>query len=711
MRHSIFLLLVIINWQAHAQNLLNNGSFEFGGSGDGFKVDGQGYIYLPPPFSKNTIPGHYTFVTNPKDVADYFVSTPDHTSGKGRMMVIDGTNVGGDQRFWKAGDNGGGVCNLTIGRVHTFSYWIKSLTNEPYAQIGVDIKPAKILSINSSNSMVPVPVRAPEKGEDWKKVIYYIEPTNSCVNIEMFISNTTSDGIGNDFAIDDLELKAVPFETTYSVTQSNCLSPNGGLIAIYPKGGVAPYSYTLSGGSLTKDTVNNTGVFTNLPGGTYSYTVKDDSNAESKEQNIQLNSISPLVISPQDTIICKENSLEITATGGSGNYEWFSNPSENGFPKSGASVTVAPKIKTTYTVKDSPLNLVYNGDFSKGNVGFETNYLFYEPFNRVGAYKAYGITSNSKFWFDKFSSCTSESSATGNMMVVDGSTSNQGTDSFWCQQIAVQPNKNYVFSYRITSVAPESPAIIQTWVNGKNIGSKNLTNATCSWSMVVQNWNSGKDTIAQICLVDANFEGTGNDFAIDDITLETTTCSKDLVVTLKNIPSPPKISGDNLVCLNSNPEAIQVQNPQGTINWYADENLNSLILTGNSILPSTKQNGIYYATETINDCESEPSAFQLTVNPCEVVIPSAFTPNNDLENDFWELVNLDLNYPKNKVKIFNRWGNLLFESPPGKYSEKPWDGKYQDKQLPVGSYFYVIDLSDDGSIEPLNGSVSIILKR
>lgn len=710
MRHSIFLLLVIINWQAHAQNLLNNGSFEFGGSGVGFVVDGSGYNLLSPPFLGNTNAGDYAFISNPQQInTQYFISSGDHTNGLGKMMVIDGTTNGGQQRFWNAGNNGGGVCNLVVGQTYTFKYWIRSVSstnsNSDLANIGVTFNNANNIKLVSGTSNAPI------SSAGWQEVVYSFVPTNACVNIGLYNNNTNL--IGNDFAIDDLSVLGPPqpLSSTFSVTQPNCSGENSGLIAIYPKGGVAPYSFTLSGGSLTKDTVNKTGVFTNLPGGTYSYSVKDHSNAESKEQNIQLNSTSPLVISPQDTSICPNEAVKLTVTGGTSNYSWTSsNSSEIGFPALSSSVTISPSFSTTYTVtaEVNKFNLIYNGDFENGNVGFKTNYIYYFPDNPTGEKGAYGITNNSKSWFNKFSDCTSNQ---GKMIVVDGSTSNQGTDSFWCQQIAVQPNKNYVFSYRITSVAPESPAIIQTWVNGKNIGSKNLTNATCSWSMVVQNWNSGKDTIAQICLVDANFEGTGNDFAIDDITLETTTCSKDVVVTLKNIPSPPKISGDNLVCLNSNPEAIQVQNPQGTIKWYADENLNSLILTGNPILPSTKQNGIYYATETINDCESEPSAFQLTVNPCEVVIPSAFTPNNDLENDFWELVNLDLNYPKNKVKIFNRWGNLLFESPPGKYSERPWDGKYQDKQLPVGSYFYVIDLSDDGSIEPLNGSVSIILKR
>lgn len=706
MRHSIILLLVVLNLQARAQNLLNNGSFEFGGFGVGFVAGGTGYQLISPPFSGSTNAGDFAFVTNPNTVASYFTSTGDHTSGTGKMMIVDGTTVGGQQLFWKAGNNGGGICNLIIGQTYTFRYWIRSISNSNFASIGV-------LFNNANSTLVSGSALAPQLAAGWQEVVYSFVPTKACVNIELY--NNTTDAIGNDFAIDDLSVLAppLPLSATHSFTQPNCSSTNSGLIAIYPKGGSAPFEFELSGNSLSSSITNTSGVFANLSGGIYKYTVTDKTGATFTQQNVEINTTSPLVVSPKDTSVCPEESVLLTVGGGSGSYVWTSsNSSENGFPSTSSSISVSPTMeKTTYTVSTviNNINLFTNGDFEKGNVGFQTDYTYYSPDNPSGAKGAYGIINNPKSWFNLFSDCPT---IQGEIMVVDGSTFNQGTDVFWCQEVAVQPNKEYVFSYRITSVAPESPAIIQTLVNGIKLESpKKLTSTTCSWSTVSQTWNSGSNTTARFCLVDANYEGTGNDFAIDDVSLETKTCSNVVVVSIKPVPSSPKLIGNNLACLNSDPQPIEVQNPQGTINWYADEGLNSLIITGKAILPNTQQNSIYYATETINGCESEPTAFQLTLAPCEIVIPSAFTPNNDQENDFWELVNLDLSYPNNRVKIFNRWGNLLFESNAGKYSEKPWDGKYREKLLPVGSYFYVIDLTDDGSMKPINGTVSIILKH
>ncbi|MDG1840761.1 MAG: gliding motility-associated C-terminal domain-containing protein [Crocinitomicaceae bacterium] len=98
---------------------------------------------------------------------------------------------------------------------------------------------------------------------------------------------------------------------------------------------------------------------------------------------------------------------------------------------------------------------------------------------------------------------------------------------------------------------------------------------------------------------------------------------------------------------------------------------------------------------------------KLSVYNCNLIIPSAFTPDKDLVNDFWEIPNIDMYFPENKVKIYNRWGELLFESEKGKYATNPWDGKHKGKSLGVGSYYYIIQLNEQNQ-EDKSGSVSII---
>ena len=105
----------------------------------------------------------------------------------------------------------------------------------------------------------------------------------------------------------------------------------------------------------------------------------------------------------------------------------------------------------------------------------------------------------------------------------------------------------------------------------------------------------------------------------------------------------------------------------------------------------------------VNLCESD--TLQVILNPYTssgLIIYNAFSPNADGVNDTWTIGNISM-YPDCIVTIMNTWGNKVFTS--DGYPE-PWDGTYNDKELPAGTYYYIIDLGD-GS-DPLSGPVSIV---
>jgi len=80
-------------------------------------------------------------------------------------------------------------------------------------------------------------------------------------------------------------------------------------------------------------------------------------------------------------------------------------------------------------------------------------------------------------------------------------------------------------------------------------------------------------------------------------------------------------------------------------------------------------------------------------------IPNAFTPNGDGIHDTWEVQGLE-RFTDLKVEIYNRWGNLIYSA---RGSYKPWDGKKNGEYMPVGTYYYVIDVGDE--MKPLTGAV------
>ncbi|ASU35653.1 T9SS type B sorting domain-containing protein [Mucilaginibacter xinganensis] len=108
-------------------------------------------------------------------------------------------------------------------------------------------------------------------------------------------------------------------------------------------------------------------------------------------------------------------------------------------------------------------------------------------------------------------------------------------------------------------------------------------------------------------------------------------------------------------------------------------------------------------------CLTNPSvtsnAIMVSLNPfsqCVIVIPNTFTPNNDGINDLWNISALQ-GYPYCTITVFSRYGSLIYKSTG--YA-KAWDGTYNNSALPVGTYYYIIDLKDGK--KPLAGAVTII---
>jgi gliding motility-associated-like protein len=93
----------------------------------------------------------------------------------------------------------------------------------------------------------------------------------------------------------------------------------------------------------------------------------------------------------------------------------------------------------------------------------------------------------------------------------------------------------------------------------------------------------------------------------------------------------------------------------------------------------------------------------LTVSPIlPITIPNAFTPNGDNINDTWNIKSIEA-YPHCTVDIFNRYGVKLFSSIGYPI---PWDGRYNGKPVPAGTYYYIINLKNGYS--QLAGFVAVI---
>jgi gliding motility-associated-like protein len=111
-----------------------------------------------------------------------------------------------------------------------------------------------------------------------------------------------------------------------------------------------------------------------------------------------------------------------------------------------------------------------------------------------------------------------------------------------------------------------------------------------------------------------------------------------------------------------------------------------------------------YTLVVVDDdtCEASGSV-KVTVSggTSKILVPNAFSPNGDGVNDTWIITNLST-YPGATVQVFNRYGQLVFNSV---NSNKAWDGTFNGSPLPVGTYYYIIDLKNNE--KKIAGSVTI----
>ncbi|MCG8582831.1 MAG: gliding motility-associated C-terminal domain-containing protein [Bacteroidales bacterium] len=102
----------------------------------------------------------------------------------------------------------------------------------------------------------------------------------------------------------------------------------------------------------------------------------------------------------------------------------------------------------------------------------------------------------------------------------------------------------------------------------------------------------------------------------------------------------------------------------------------------------------------------------------DLLIPNAFSPNNDGFNDKFVISQFKTEPTESKLEVYNRWGTLVYRSQGKKYTEEFWDGKSNagmvslGADLPSGTYFYVfkVDISvedeDSGSSQTVSKEYS-----
>ena len=328
-----------------AQNLILNGDFE-----KGFQSFGSDYVYGDSVL----IYGYYVIGKNPYPYGPSWARNfTDHTSGTGRMMIVDGSETVGQDVykttvFVHKGDN------------YVFSTWIKNVKE------GLD-NPAKLSFYINGQSFGSI--NLPIGESNWVYFnTFWTAPTDTTITIS--IKNQNTSGIGNDFAFDDMVFSDYVTKTDTVVVTVN---PIPTVTATTSKPTICVgESVTLTGNNATTYVWNNSVInniaFKPTTTRTYNVTGTDANGCENTASiSVIVNALPPVKAVANPTTICLNESSTLTATGAV-TYLW-SNGIANG-------VSISPTSTQTYSV---------TGTDSKGCVNTASTTVTVNPLPTIAA--------------------------------------------------------------------------------------------------------------------------------------------------------------------------------------------------------------------------------------------------------------------------------------------------------------------------------------
>mgnify|MGYP000082494726 CR=1 FL=1 len=413
---------------------------------------------------------------------------------------------------------------------------------------------------------------------------------------------------------------------------------------------------------------------------TYMVIVTNPCGSDTSYVNIGFHTIT--TTTSNDTTICVGDTAQIYATGG-GTYSW--SPFTNIINPSTATPRVFPTATTQYivsvvtpegcpasdtvniTVIDiprpvlSPDDSICYGDLITLNASGATSYLWY-PSKDLNISSGPTVTANpvttTTFYVDFSNQCAT---------LVDSVTITVVTP-----QAFSSPDDTVCFNQSI-----------QLWASG---------GVSYSWRPSAYVSNPTSDTTF------AN-PPTPTEFWV--VVTDAVGCTDTAYTNISFSPIPFVNAGPDQIINFGEIANLFATSSAGSFYWSPNTSLSSTTSKATIAQPS---NTTLYIANLLDDYGCLVSDTVIISLDGSIFVPNSFSPNGDGINDVFRVYTEDLT--QFEIMIFNRWGELLFES---RSKDAEWDGKYKGKLSQVDTYVWKIVYSDvNTSKKEVIGHVNII---
>lgn len=256
-------------------------------------------------------------------------------------------------------------------------------------------------------------------------------------------------------------------------------------------------------------------------------------------------------------------------------------------------------------------------------------------------------------------------------------------------------------SASVFTVNPSPDVMIDTTIQGVCLGSSVTLLASqinTNYSPVTYTWSTG--STGQSITVSPSVLGY---YAVSAVYNGCPGPQDTIAIQVDNQPPPVASAGSDVTICRG--DSVQLSGSGGvSYIWAPALTLNNSIIANPKAAPAA--NETYTLTVTNLFCTST-DIVSITVDRCldslPNPVPQVLTPNNDGSNDKWVIVDVDY-FKKNKLTIFNRWGQQVYSASP---YDNSWSGESSSGGiLPDGTYYYILDLGVD-TVKPYTGFVMI----
>ena len=461
-------------------------------------------------------------------------------------------------------------------------------------------------------------------------------------------------------------------------TDLNCYNSNDGTITITPSGGIAPYSYSWSD-------FGNGNERTGLAAGIYTVIITDSNGcAETRTieiENADLFDVNP-VVTPISCFGADDGSIELNFEGGVSpiTFIWNddSTAGQNRYNLSPGIYSVLIQDSSGCEI-ERDFTIIEPQEISIA--GVITNAIDCDN-PASGSIDLQISGGNPPYTFQWSNGATTEdiSGLIANNYLV------KVTDSKGCST-----EKEFVIN-RQEDLEIDLSTNLYAICETREVYQKNIVSVSGGVAPYVIQWSNGIVTGNNNEIMDTKIEGSYQVTVTDALG-----CSESIIF---DISTPeigfPDFSYDSFYLSTYGALAV---NDAITFNNLSTEQYFNVFWDfgdGNSsqeINPShtyTKR-GVYDVTLTVEfilGCSYSITKTIYVGDSYEIVIPNAFTPNNDGYNDTFRPIYYGFKYLK--MQIFDTWGNLIYSEESTSNELIGWNGRISDKDGENGNYFYQV---------------------